>query len=195
MTQEEAEKTGLPYKADGEYFRRVVPSPLPLKMLDSEMTALKLLTDSGCVVICAGGGGIPVVQDDETGQLEGVEAVIDKDRAATMVGEALGANGLIILTDVTGVAVDFNKPDQRWIRAVSPGALESLMDEFPDGSMGPKCSSAIDFVRRTGGWAVIGSLREALGILNQEVGTRIENRGEGSDFIEYYEDAEIPKAA
>ena len=74
-----------------------------------------------------------MVQDKETGRLEGIEAVIDKDRAATMVGEALGAHGLIILTDVTGVAVDFQKAGQRWIRAASPGALERLMGEFPDG--------------------------------------------------------------
>ena len=151
------------------------------------MQALKLLTDAGCIVVCAGGGGIPVVFDEETGELRGVEAVIDKDRAATMVGKALEADGLIILTDVTAVALDYNKPGQRWIRKVSPGKLSTLMDQMPDGSMGPKCASAIDFVERTGGWAAIGSLKEAEGILKGEHGTRIENRQDGSDFIEFYE--------
>lgn len=196
MTKEEAEATGLPYKSDGKYFRRVVPSPLPLRMIDCEMQALKLLTRAGCIVVCAGGGGIPVVHDAETDEYRGIEAVIDKDRAATMVGEALGADGLIILTDVTAVALNYDKPERQWIRKVSPGRLASFMDQFPDGSMGPKCASAIDFVQRTGGWAVIGSLKEAEGILAGEQGTRIENSADGSDFIELYENNDsLPKAA
>eukprot|EP00977_Amphora_coffeiformis_P016674 scaffold5220_cov188-Amphora_coffeaeformis.AAC.6 len=191
MTEEEAIQTGLPYKADGKHFRRVVPSPLPLQMLPCEMNALKVLTEAGCIVICAGGGGIPVVHDAETGEYRGVEAVIDKDRAATMVGAALGADGLIILTDVTAVALQYNTPQQKWIRAVSPGKLAKLMDQFPDGSMGPKCASAIEFVERTGGWAAIGSLQEASGILQGYQGTRIEHRPDGSDFIEFYDNHEL----
>lgn len=189
MSKDEAIRTGLPYKADGEYFRRVVPSPLPLKMLPCEMDALRLLTDAGCIVICAGGGGIPVVRDVETGEYCGVEAVIDKDRAATMVGVDLNADGIIILTDVTAVALQYNTPQQQWIRSVSPGKLASLMDQFPDGSMGPKCASAIDFVERAGGWAAIGSLQEAAGILRGQNGTRIEHSPDGRDFIEFYDNS------
>lgn len=191
MTQQEAADSGLPYKADGKYFRRVVPSPLPLKMLDAEMQALRLLTDAGCVVICAGGGGIPVMQNATTGELQGVEAVIDKDRAATMVGDALEADGLIILTDVTAVAINFGQPAQRWIKCASPAAMEKLLPQFPDGSMGPKCASAIDFCRRTGAWAAIGSLTQAEGILVGTHGTRIESRAaddNDDEFVEFYED-------
>jgi len=140
-----------------------------------------------------------VVEDAATGKLKGVEAVIDKDRAATLVGVELEADGLLVLTDVTAVATDFKQPNEKWIRAVSPGMLESMMEQFPDGSMGPKVASAIDFVRKTGGrgWAAIGSLKEAEGILAKTAGTRIEIRPDGKDFIEYYEDAPVsfPKAA
>lgn len=198
MTKTEAEQSGLPVKPDGEHYRRVVPSPLPMKLLDHEMRALKLMTDAGCVVICAGGGGIPVVQDDATGKLVGVEAVIDKDRSAAMIGADLKADGLLILTDVAAVATDYKKPQQKFIRSVSPRKLESLMSHFPDGSMGPKCASAIDFVQRSGGWAAIGSLKEAREIVAGSAGTRIENREGQEDFIEYYyeEDPEnFPNAA
>ena len=160
-------------------------------MLDAEMQALRLLTNAGCVVICAGGGGIPVLQNATTGALQGVQAVIDKDRAATMVGDALGADGLIILTDVTAVATNFGQPTQRWIKYASPAAMEKLLPQFPDGSMGPKCASAIDFCRRTGGWAVIGSLTQAEGILAGTHGTRIESRAADNDddeCIEFYKD-------
>ena len=199
-TEDEAKQTGLPYKADGKYFRRVVPSPLPIRMLHAEMQALKILTQAGCVVICAGGGGIPIVQDPVTGKITGVEAVIDKDRAATMVAKDLGAQGLIILTDVTGVAVDFGTPQQRWIRAVTPGALQQLSHQFPEGSMGPKCASAIDFVQQTGGWAVIGSLQEAEGILQGTHGTYIGNFGDvnnsGEEDMQFHRDIdEMPKVA
>lgn len=107
-----------------------------------------------------------------------------------MVGVELKADGLLILTDVPAVATDYKKPGEKWIRTVSPGMLESLAREFPSGSMGPKVASAIDFVRKSGGWAAIGSLKEAESILAGTSGTRVENHPDGEDFIEYYDHTE-----
>lgn len=193
-SKEEAEKLSYPVKADGEYFRRVVPSPLPVKLTDNHQVALQRLTADNCIVICAGGGGIPVIQDPTTGHMQGIEAVIDKDRAAAMVGKTLGANGLLILTDVSGVATSFGSGEERWIRRASPQALTRLLAEhhFPAGSMGPKVESAIDFVQGTPhGWAAIGSLAETDRILAGLAGTTIQAfsslRGDDENFLEFYE--------
>jgi carbamate kinase len=202
LTQQEAERLTVPYKKDGDLYRRVVPSPLPVKMLDNQLKAVKVLTEHGCVVICAGGGGIPCVQDAATGRIRGIEAVIDKDRAACMMGLDLQAHGLLILTDVSAVALDFASPHPQWIRAVSPGMLRKLLTSkkhFPAGSMGPKVESVIDFVEKSNGrgWAAIGSLREADKIMAGEAGTLIQDRG-GVDFIEFYDSdhlEELNKAA
>ena len=188
-TQEEVAKLGLPFKQDGDFFRRVVPSPLPIKLIEQQMKAVKLLTKEGCVVICAGGGGIPVIEDKETGELKGIEAVIDKDRAATMIATKLSAQGLLILTDVSAVATDFGDPqNRRWIKVVSPDMLKRMSNHFPDGSMGPKVLSAIDFVEKTpdGGWCAIGSLKEADQILAGEAGTTITEEF-GPNHIEFYD--------
>jgi carbamate kinase len=191
LTEEEAKATGLPCKQDGNtYWRRVVPSPLPLKLLDSQMTALRILKRHGCFVVCAGGGGIPViVETNDNGRytIKGVEAVIDKDRAACMLGVNLHAHGLLILTDVQGVAINFGTPSQKWIKAASPQALRSF--NFPAGSMGPKVESAIEFVEKTGGWSAIGSLSETAAILRGEAGTRVDCGP--PDFIEYYKDKDM----
>jgi carbamate kinase len=184
-TKEEADKLTVPIKPDGDYFRRVVPSPLPVKLVDHQMKAVQLLTNYDCVVVCAGGGGIPVIIDPVTGKYRGIEAVIDKDRAATMMGCALNAQGLLILTDVPAVATDFGKPEAKFIKLVAPQTLEGLMDHFPAGSMGPKIESAIEFVKKTAGWAAIGSLREAGAIVAGEAGTTIRHDLPG-DFIEFY---------
>ena len=124
---------------------------------------------------------VPVIQDKATGKCQGIEAVIDKDRAACMMGISLKANGLLILTDVTAVATDFATDQQKWIKRVSPETLQDF--DFPDGSMGPKVESAIEFVQQTNGWAAIGSLNEAENILTGKTGTRIEK---GVDGIEYH---------
>lgn len=187
-TKEEAEKLSVPIRPDGEHFRRVVPSPMPVKLVDSQMKAVKKLVDSDCIVICAGGGGIPVVEDEQDGTYKGIEAVIDKDRAATMMGCALNADGLLILTDVPGIATDFGKPDQRYIKSVAPSTLRALAGHFPAGSMGPKVEAAIDFVtRKPGGWAAVGSLKEAEQIVRGEAGTTIRG-GPDDEFLEYYGD-------
>jgi carbamate kinase len=184
-TEEQAAKLGLPVKRDGDHWRRVVPSPLPVRMAENQMLAVRLLADNDCIVICAGGGGIPVVQDEQTGKLKGVEAVIDKDRAACMVGISLEADGLLILTDVQGVARAYATGQEKWIKTVSPDTLAACAEDFPAGSMGPKVESAIEFVKKTGGWAAIGSLNEADKVVAGTAGTRIEDRN-GEDYIEFH---------
>jgi carbamate kinase len=167
------------FKLDGDKIRRVVPSPLPQRLV--ELDAIRLLIDNDFIVICAGGGGIPVTYD---GKLKGVEAVIDKDRAATMLGMALGADGLMILTDVPAVAIDYKTPTQKWIKSVSPQRLDEMMENFPDGSMGPKVSSAIEFTK-SGAWCTIGSLKEADLMMARKAGTLVTNEY-GPDHTKYY---------
>lgn len=181
-SKEEALKLGKPIKPDGQYYRQVVPSPMPVRLIDEQLTAIKLLTDHNVIVICAGGGGIPVVLEE--GRLKGIEAVIDKDRAACMMGKTLGADGLMILTDVPSVAINHGKPDEKWIKSASPEQILQLSDHFPDGSMGPKVSSAIDFVQ-SGGWSMIGSLKEASKMLDRNAGTVVTNDF-GENHLEFY---------
>jgi carbamate kinase len=182
-SKEDALKLGKPVKPDGKFYRQVVPSPMPVRLIDEQLTAVKLLTDHNVILICAGGGGIPVVL--ENNRLKGIEAVIDKDRAACMMGKTLGADGLMILTDVTSVAVNLGKPDEKWIKSASPQQMLALADSnFPDGSMGPKVSSAVDFVQN-GGWSMIGSLKDASKMLEKEAGTTVTNEF-GEDHLEFY---------
>jgi carbamate kinase len=218
-TKEEGEKLGLPVKPDGNqgHYRRVVPSPHPVKMIESQLIAIQTLIDNDCIVICAGGGGIPVVEDpNQTGRYTGIEAVIDKDRAAAMVGQQLGAQGLLILTDVSAVSINFGLSNERRIKRVSPFALKKLMDQghFPAGSMGPKVESAIHFVVQhtktthtennnhkndnnnnndkssRPRWAAIGALKEADQIMAGTAGTIIIWSGENQteDMIEFYDE-------
>lgn len=184
-TQEEAEIMEGVFKPDGDHFRRVVPSPRPLRLLPSQLEAVKCLTREDCVVICAGGGGIPVVQQPD-GSVRGVEAVIDKDRAASMMALDLGATGLLVLTDVPGVSLDYRTEHERIIRSVSPDKLLSYMSHFPDGSMGPKVEAVCDFVSQSpAGRGAIGSLHQADQILRGEAGTVVRT-DLGQDHIEFY---------
>jgi len=185
-SEEEAKSLNSPVKRDGDYWRKVVPSPQPIKMLEHQQKCIRLLTDHDCVVICAGGGGIPVVEDVASGRIKGVNAVIDKDRAATMLGMTLNADGLLILTDVFAVATSFGTPRQRWIKCASPEQLNALMDNFPDGSMKPKVESCVAFVHQNGGWGAIGSLVEANKVFSGDAGTFVTNEY-GPDHIEYYD--------
>jgi len=148
--------------------RRVVPSPLPLRILGLE--AIKALMDAGHVVICAGGGGIPVCRSD-TGEMEGVEAVIDKDRTAALLALDLKADALLLLTDVDAVYQNRGKPDQISLGRTTPAALGAL--RLAPGSMGPKVAAACDFVAKSGGIAGIGRLQDARAILEGMAGTRI----------------------
>jgi len=168
-----AEK-GWSMAPDGGYFRRVVPSPLPQRII--EISAIRLLVDNGVVVICAGGGGIPTAYDSEQ-KLYGVEAVIDKDLASALLSTELGADMFVMLTDVANVYSDFGTRRQRAIRAAHPAALAQL--QFAEGSMGPKVRGACEFVGKTGKKCAIGQLSDLVDIMQSTAGTLISNDIEG----------------
>lgn len=153
---------------DGGYFRRVVPSPEPQEIV--ELSTIRLLVDAGVLVICSGGGGIPVAAA-ASGALSGVEAVIDKDLSAALLAARLRANFLLMLTDVPAVEQAWGTPQARKIRRSTPEQLRKL--DFEAGSMGPKIEAACRFVEATGGIAAIGSLEEAAAIVDGGAGTRI----------------------
>jgi carbamate kinase len=136
-----------------------------------ELDTLRLLVDAGTIVICAGGGGIPVIFDP-FGRVHGVDAVVDKDHSTALVAEGLGADVLLLLTDVDGVYVDWGTPSARALGHVRPEELLAL--DLPEGSMRPKAEAAARFVGRTGGFAAIGALEDAAAIVRGEAGTRIE---------------------
>ena len=148
--------------------RRVVPSPAPLAILGLE--AIRLLVEAGITVICAGGGGIPVVRG-ENGKMEGVEAVIDKDHTSALLAQMLNADALLMLTDVAGVFRDFGTPDQAVIANITPPELDQMV--FEAGSMGPKIAAACAFVRAGGALAGIGRLSDARAIIEGRAGTRV----------------------
>jgi carbamate kinase len=156
---------GWEVRQDGSSWRRVVPSPEPQEIV--EIDEIHLLVNHGSVVICAGGGGIPVVR--EVGALRGVEAVIDKDLTAAVLAESLGADVLLLLTDVAAVELDYGTPDARPIGAICVDELRAM--PFPAGSMGPKVEAACRFVERTGGTAAIGRLGDAAHLLSGTFGT------------------------
>jgi len=166
-----AEEKSWVFKPDGDSFRRVVPSPLPKRIFGLE--PLEWLLERGCVVICAGGGGIPVTYTDDPApagrQLVGVEAVIDKDLASALLARDLRADALAIVTDVDAVYADWGTPHQRAIRRATPEALAET--EFAAGSMGPKVRAACSFVAETGGLAAIGSISDTAALLRGEAGT------------------------
>ncbi len=152
----------------GDRWRRVVASPLPREIV--ELRTIELLVDAGVLVVCAGGGGIPVVLDD-SGALRGVEAVIEKDRAAALLACELGADLLLFLTDVPAVLADRGTPDEQAIREATPTALRAF--EFPAGSMRPKVDAASWFAAATGRPAAIGALADAPAIVRGDAGTRV----------------------
>ncbi len=153
-------------------WRRVVASPEPLACVDRP--AVELLLDDGAIVVANGGGGIPVV-DDGAGPLRGVEAVIDKDLAGARLAEELGAAVFVVLTDVTGVAVDYGTATERWLSSVTVAELRDLQaaGQFTAGSMGPKVESVCRFVERTGGRAAIASLDQVVGAVHGDAGTQV----------------------
>ena len=159
---------GWTIAADGAHFRRVVPSPRPRRIF--EIRPIRSLLEQGTIVVCAGGGGIPTMFDDD-GRLHGVEAVIDKDLASALLAEELAADLLVIATDVDGVYAGWGTPQQRRLDEVTPGELSTL--ELPAGSMGPKVEAACGFVEHTGRQAVIGSLADIADIVLGSAGTRV----------------------
>ncbi|MCW1957239.1 MAG: carbamate kinase [Mycobacterium sp.] len=153
---------------DGEHFRRVVPSPKPKRIF--EIRPIRTLVDQGCIVICAGGGGIPTMYDGDR-KLHGVEAVIDKDLAAALLAEELDVDMLVIATDVDGVYTGWGTPEQTKLGSVTVGEVVGM--NLPAGSMGPKVAAACQFAANTGKEAVIGSLADIDKIVAGDAGTRV----------------------
>jgi carbamate kinase len=151
---------------DGLHFRRAVASPRPRRIL--EIGVIRLLVQHGITLVCAGGGGIPVVLGKD-GNHTGIEAVIDKDHASGLLAREIGAEALLLLTDVDGVYRCWGTVQQERLAAITPGELKSLT--FPAGSMGPKVEAASDFVSAGGLMTGIGRLDNALDILEQRAGT------------------------
>ena len=167
-----AQKTGYTFVEDaGRGYRRVVPSPRPVRIV--ELGLIERLCRAGDVVIAAGGGGIPVIETPEG--LRGVDAVIDKDMACSLLARQLHADTLLILTAVERVYLDFNTPRQREVEELALADCERYLAEgqFAPGSMRPKIEACADFVRETGGTAVIAALSRAAQALEGESGTRI----------------------
>lgn len=167
-----ANERGWHIAPDGDKWRRVVASPSPIEIL--EMRVISLLVERGVVVICSGGGGIPVVARKD-GSLIGIEAVIDKDRASALLADQLGADMLLLLTDVEGVYLNFGTPEAQRIKSV--GAATLMADQFAAGSMRPKIEAATSFVAATGHTAAIGRLDDAAAIVRGDAGTKIEVGG------------------
>jgi carbamate kinase len=172
-----AAEKGWAIAADGDKFRRVVASPRPKRIF--EIRPIKWLLDKGSIVICAGGGGIPTMYD-ENRNLKGIEAVIDKDLCSSLLAEQLEADLLVIATDVNAAFVDYGKPTQKAIAEAHPDELERL--GFAAGSMGPKVQAACEFARHTGKVAVIGSLADIEAIVQGTAGTRISTAKPGISY-------------
>lgn len=172
-TQDEAravaEHRGWQMKADGLSMRRVVPSPTPIRIL--EISPIRWILQHHGVVICAGGGGVPTTQDPASDLVVGVEAVIDKDLTSAVLARDLGADMLVIATDVAGVYTGWGGPEQRLVARAHPDALDP--EVFPAGSMGPKVRAAVQFARESGHVAVIGALRDIDAMFSGSAGTSV----------------------
>jgi carbamate kinase len=179
-----AEEKGWAFKPDGAGFRRVVASPAPQRIFGTE--PVEWLLKHHAVVICAGGGGIPVMYTDAAvpagRQLVGVEAVIDKDLASALLAKDISADALLILTDVDAVYDGWGTPQQRAIRRATPEALGK--SEFAAGSMGPKVRAACAFVAETGGIAAIGSIADTPALLRGEAGTIVTTDADGLELAQ-----------
>lgn len=165
-----AQARGWSIAADGAHWRRVVPSPMPMEIPD--LRVLQLLLEKDVTLICAGGGGIPVVRRPD-GAMIGIEAVIDKDHATALLAHKLDADALLLLTDVEAVFRDFGTQAQSAIRNLTPEDAMSL--DLPDGSMAPKVIAAATFVSGRDRFACVGRLEDALAMLNGGAGTQISN--------------------
>ena len=165
--EQRAVKSGWQIAQDGDKWRRVVASPQPLEIPDLQV--LQLLVAQGAVVICNGGGGIPVVRDVDN-NLQGIEAVIDKDLSSAFLAKQLGADALLLLTDVEAVYQGFGTPEAQPLSALTIAESHEL--NLPAGSMGPKINAACSFAE-SGGFSAIGRLSEALALLSGQAGTHI----------------------
>ena len=167
------EATNLPLVKDGAgRCRRVVPSPAPVRVVETPV--IDKMLSLGVITIAAGGGGIPVIE--KNGRLEGVEAVVDKDLATALLAIALGADRLVLVTDVDGVYENFNSENARRIESATPEILSSLAEQghFAEGTMGPKVAAAVQFVLATGNKAVICQPKDLEAALRGNAGTIVE---------------------
>jgi len=171
FTAVEAEKLDYPTMETSRGFRRVVASPKPVTII--EKREIQRLIDSGFIVICCGGGGIPVVRNGRA--FNGVDAVIDKDLVSALLATEIGADLLVIATDVEGVLADFNSPNQRLISNMSVNEAEDYLvgNKSGKGSMGPKVEAALKFVQSGGKRAVITSIEAIYGSVQGTAGTQI----------------------
>jgi carbamate kinase len=180
-TREESERLaaekGWTMAPDGDKFRRVVPSPRPQRIF--QIRPVKWLLEKGCIVICAGGGGIPTMYRPGR-QLQGAEAVVDKDLAGSLLARELEVDQFIMATDADAVYLDWGKPTQRAIRRAAPAALREC--HFPAGSMGPKIQAAIEFAEATGKVAAIGALHDLVAISEGKAGTIVTSEAEGLEL-------------
>ncbi|MBN1432648.1 MAG: carbamate kinase [Methanomicrobiaceae archaeon] len=167
-----AQKRGWSFRQDGDAWRRVVPSPEPVRIF--EIKPLRWLIEKGAIVICTGGGGIPVAASGE-GRYSGIEAVIDKDLASGLLAADLSADFFIMATDVKGVYLNWRESNEELIRETTPEFLRE--HRFPPGSMGPKVEAACRFVESTGKTAAIGSLEEINDIAAGKAGTIVRREG------------------
>ncbi len=153
-------------------WRRVVGSPIPIEVLNSQ--AIKSLLDKNWIVICVGGGGIPVYREED-GTLEGLDAVIDKDRASAVLAKEVNASDLLILTEVEQVALNFGKSEQQNLDKMTIDEARKYYEEghFPPGSMGPKIESAISFLEDGGERVIITDLEHIIGAIEGNAGTTI----------------------
>lgn len=167
-----ASLNGWTVAPDGPGWRRVVPSPQPLEIV--EAASVRSLSASGAIVIASGGGGIPVSRDP-SGVLVGVEAVVDKDLAAVVLAESLDADALLLLTDVSAVHLRWGSAGSKPIRRLTLTDADAGIEDgtFAPGSMGPKVRAAAEFVRRTGRYAAIGTLGDAVAVLEGRAGTEV----------------------
>ncbi len=168
VAQRLAAERGWAVAADGDGWRRVVASPIPRSIV--ELSTIELLLGHGVIVVCAGGGGVPVIVDSE-GARHGVEAVVDKDAASAVLARRLRADLLLLLTDVPAVVSGYGTPNAHPIGKIAASALDA--NEFAAGSMGPKVAAASSFVTVTGARAAIGALADASALVAGTSGTQV----------------------
>ena len=177
-----AKSKGWTFRPDGDGVRRVVPSPRPQRIIG--LRPIEWLIQRGCVVICAGGGGIPTMYTDDPSpagrRLVGVEGVIDKDHASARLAEDIGADALVIATDVDALYQDWGEPSQRAVARANPAALAGL--SFAEGSMGPKVQAACAFAQTAGRIAAIGRLGDVGAMLRREAGTIVSLNTVGLEY-------------
>ena len=170
-SKKEAASVPYPVRKTAKGYRRVVVSPEPLTIV--EKREIKTLIDMGFVVICCGGGGIPVIREGRS--FCGVDAVIDKDLASAKLAEEVGVDIFMIATDEKAIAVNYGKPNQKFLKSLTISEAEIYLGEgqFPPGSMGPKVRAAIQFIKYGGNRSVIGSIEEIEKAIAGKAGTEI----------------------